>query len=179
MQKNKTTLAKFINILLLNRLTNISTKMNYHSKNCDAFHSFDERFRKLREDMNSPWQNPISELLKAATTLKYISAKPQNQPFCSSNSIRKSSANATLAVTITFVHNVEHITKSQNAPIPTPNTPRNDLPTPVKVNNLVIILEGYEETKLAYIKKGFTVNFSSGCVGVPGRQNNILRYFIR
>ena len=47
-----------------------------------AFRSYDERFRKLRETRNVPWQKPIAELLlKAATTPKYLSSKPQNQPF--------------------------------------------------------------------------------------------------
>ena len=84
-----------------------------------------------------------------------------------SNTIRVSGANATLAVTSTFVHSVGQITQSQNAPIPTPNIPPNVLPTPVKVNSLVRILEGYDEAKLAYIREGFTVGFPLGCVGIP------------
>ena len=83
------------------------------------------------------------------------------------NTIRVSGANATLAVTSTFVHSVGQITQSQNAPIPTPNIPSNVLPTPVKVNSLVRILEGYEEAKLAYIREGFTVGFPLRFVGIP------------
>ena len=46
-----------------------------------AFRTYDERFRKLKESKNVPWQKPISELtLKAATLTKQFQSRPQNQP---------------------------------------------------------------------------------------------------
>lgn len=51
----------------------------------NAFRSYDEQFRKLKESLNVPWQNTIQELrLKAATNTRTFSSKvTQNsgQPF--------------------------------------------------------------------------------------------------
>ena len=51
----------------------------------NAFRSYDEQFRKLRETMNLPWQQPNQELrLRAATLPKTSPGKQshnQNQPF--------------------------------------------------------------------------------------------------
>lgn len=47
-----------------------------------AFRMYDEHFRKLRETVNAPWQNPVQELrLKAATTKFQFQKPQQNQPF--------------------------------------------------------------------------------------------------
>lgn len=47
-----------------------------------AFRMYDENFRKLRETVNAPWQNPVQELrLKAANTKFQFQKAQQNQPF--------------------------------------------------------------------------------------------------
>lgn len=48
----------------------------------NAFRSYDEQFRKLKESVNVPWQNPIQELrLRAATLPKTYNKPSQNQSF--------------------------------------------------------------------------------------------------
>ena len=49
----------------------------------NAFRLYDEQFRKLKESVNIPWQNPVQELrLRAATVKAQYSKQPQSQqPF--------------------------------------------------------------------------------------------------
>ena len=136
-----------------------------------AFRSYDERFRKLRESRNVPCQKPIAELtLKAATTPKQFSPKPQPQPFrvqyCFTFN-RGNGVNATPAISNISVHSAGAITPNQNVVLSQRKIPPIGLPTPVKVSKLVNFLQGYDEEKLSFIREGLTEGFHLGCVGVP------------
>ena len=45
------------------------------------FRLYDEQFRKLKESVNIPWQNPVQELRLRAATLKVQNKPSQSQPF--------------------------------------------------------------------------------------------------
>ena len=47
----------------------------------NAFRLYDEQFRKLKESVNIPWQNPVQELRLRAATLKVQNKPNQSQPF--------------------------------------------------------------------------------------------------
>ena len=136
-----------------------------------AFRSYDERFRKLRESRNVPWQKPKAELtLKAATTPKQFSPKPQPQPFRVQYCFTFNRGERCKRNPCRFKHICSQCRgnhpKSKCSTLPKKNPPIG-LPTPVKVSKLVNFLQGYDEEKLSFIREGFTEGFHLGCVGVP------------
>lgn len=143
----------------------------------NAFRSYDEQFRKLKESLNVPWQNTIQELrLKAATNTRTFSPKvTQNlvQPFRSRFCFQYNRGNAVLEIPVPFdmpACSIGETTQNQNA-LNHLNTSfqvhKQNLPTPIKVKNLLAVLQGYEKEKLRVLLEGFSYGFHLGCTDLP------------
>ena len=126
----------------------------------NAFRLYDEQFRKLKESVNIPWQNPVQELRLLAATLKVQNKPSQSQPFRTILCYQFNKEKRCNRNSCPFKHCCLQCKSKQKVS-------SQNLPTPVNPTKLHNYLIGYDFNKLQYLIEGFQQGFHLGYTAPP------------